>query len=671
MGRPSVFVPATDTIHYSSISPWFFTNMPGYSKNWLWRGDSLWFDRWQQLWALSTVGAEQWPGEPEYIQIISWNDYGESHYIGPLNDKAYVAFDEDHGKAPFNYVEGMPHDGWRHLLPFMIDMWKNGVATATEEAVVSWYRLAPGRACDSGGTTGNTAQQVQTEVTPWSLAQDKIFYAAISTSVLSPRITIGDSVQIGNWDSVPDGSLGYVGIYYGSVDFDGHTGDVKIELISSGGDVVATLNGAAISSTCKNSVQNWNAWVGSASGNRAISPAAPSLTLSEQVCIEGGGSQDQYNDLCKYTCRLGYCPPGPCTCYKMGKATDIDGKNIDGFPKPGLDCTYTGLCSYACNHGYCPDAYCTTDASADGQCMMPVEEPDADDPTQACTSGTGSDNFAGLCSFSCGRGYCPIGPCTCTGIGSPITPPAVTSDPGYPAAGLGIEYKGLCNFTCSRGYCPEGACTYDNPYGGIFIELPTCASTEENSVWSCADLDCTVAGKSANSASKRWSSVGTDEFFNYTVKWFGDYNDFNVNPATGATPFSGTPWKDNPIDAIAYYFAGENSKGGTKISTDLACGTMSSSNGCSDPQSFVCGTTDYPALDLLLTSFVNIHNFYNTMYESLDGVESDLTLIIESVSCHPLLSSTMMNRQANMNVLRLPTPSGQSRLPSWTSSSES
>lgn len=31
------------------VSPWFFTNMPGYKKNWLWRGDDLWNDRWIQV----------------------------------------------------------------------------------------------------------------------------------------------------------------------------------------------------------------------------------------------------------------------------------------------------------------------------------------------------------------------------------------------------------------------------------------------------------------------------------------------------------------------------------------------------------------------------------------------------------------------------------------------
>ena len=31
------------------VSPWFYTNLPAYNKAWVWRGDSLWFDRWQQV----------------------------------------------------------------------------------------------------------------------------------------------------------------------------------------------------------------------------------------------------------------------------------------------------------------------------------------------------------------------------------------------------------------------------------------------------------------------------------------------------------------------------------------------------------------------------------------------------------------------------------------------
>lgn len=37
--------------------------------------DNLYIDRWMKLISM--------PDQPDFIQIISWNDYGESHYIGP------------------------------------------------------------------------------------------------------------------------------------------------------------------------------------------------------------------------------------------------------------------------------------------------------------------------------------------------------------------------------------------------------------------------------------------------------------------------------------------------------------------------------------------------------------------------------------------------------------
>lgn len=31
------------------VAPWFYTNLPQWDKNWLWRGDNLWHNRWQQV----------------------------------------------------------------------------------------------------------------------------------------------------------------------------------------------------------------------------------------------------------------------------------------------------------------------------------------------------------------------------------------------------------------------------------------------------------------------------------------------------------------------------------------------------------------------------------------------------------------------------------------------
>lgn len=32
-----------------AVSPWFYTNLPQWNKNWLWRGDDLWHYRWLQV----------------------------------------------------------------------------------------------------------------------------------------------------------------------------------------------------------------------------------------------------------------------------------------------------------------------------------------------------------------------------------------------------------------------------------------------------------------------------------------------------------------------------------------------------------------------------------------------------------------------------------------------
>lgn len=32
-----------------AVSPWFYTNLPQWNKNWLWRGDNLWHYRWRHV----------------------------------------------------------------------------------------------------------------------------------------------------------------------------------------------------------------------------------------------------------------------------------------------------------------------------------------------------------------------------------------------------------------------------------------------------------------------------------------------------------------------------------------------------------------------------------------------------------------------------------------------
>lgn len=419
-----------------AISPWFYTNLPGYNKNWLWKGDSLWFDRWQELFGLDPM--------PEFVQIISWNDYGESHYIGPIHDNAMAAFDI--GEAPYNYVMDHPHDAWRKALPFLIDVYKLGKATMTDDIVVFWYRRNFVSACSVAGTTVNTASQLQIEFEPSSALEDRIFVMGLFQTGNSAVFVNNHDIVV--WDSVPNGDL-EAGVWFGSVA--ATTGKVRVDLLK-GDATIGSAVGPEISHTCEGDFNNFNAWVGSVSGGIMSSSDTTSIDLADQACVEGKGAYD-FNDLCSFTCSYGYCPVGACTCERMGVARKLpNATGTIGYPAEGKDANYQGLCSFACNYGHCPSKTCDTT-------KYPMPVPTVSDfLPPACVAGTGPGPVSGLCSYACTYGYCPINLCSCTKTGALVQPPAQTDGAGMAGPGYSDIFDNLCDFACSRGYCPSGIC---------------------------------------------------------------------------------------------------------------------------------------------------------------------------------------------------------------------
>ncbi|KAJ5129417.1 uncharacterized protein N7515_005456 [Penicillium bovifimosum] len=112
--------------YMAPVSPWFSTHFN--TKNWVFVCEDLPTRRWEQMLALG----------PDLIEIISWNDYGESHYIGP-----YSPHHSDDGSA--KWAADMPHDAWRRLFKPYISAYKAGAKTPTVEAdeIVYWYRPTP------------------------------------------------------------------------------------------------------------------------------------------------------------------------------------------------------------------------------------------------------------------------------------------------------------------------------------------------------------------------------------------------------------------------------------------------------------------------------------------------------------------------------------------------
>ncbi|KAL2170640.1 hypothetical protein VTG60DRAFT_4565 [Thermothelomyces hinnuleus] len=234
------------------VAPWFYTNLPGFGgKNWLWRGDGLWDARWRQV-------AEV---RPDFVEILTWNDFGESHYIGPVRDKELGLFES--ADAPLNYARGMTHDGWRRFLPFYIDVYKTGKVPdrVGEEGVMAYYRTAPALACPAGGTTGNNKAQGQAELPPEELVEDSVFYAALldSDDGVAVEVSIGGKKLPGRFDTVPAAGAGTPGVYTGSVPFGDSTGEVVVTVSRDGKTIATAEGGKDISNECENNVQNWNA----------------------------------------------------------------------------------------------------------------------------------------------------------------------------------------------------------------------------------------------------------------------------------------------------------------------------------------------------------------------------------------------------------------------------
>jgi hypothetical protein len=77
--------------------------------------------------------------QPDYVEIISWNDWGDSHYIASFYP-AQVNSVLSQGKAPFDYVSPMDRDGWTYLLPAFISLYKTGEFSTPSETIVAWDR---------------------------------------------------------------------------------------------------------------------------------------------------------------------------------------------------------------------------------------------------------------------------------------------------------------------------------------------------------------------------------------------------------------------------------------------------------------------------------------------------------------------------------------------------
>ncbi|KAL2312078.1 Glucan endo-1,3-alpha-glucosidase agn2 [Schizosaccharomyces pombe] len=100
---------ATNKKYMATVSPIFYTHFT--SKNYSFFSEGLWFTRWMQL----------IKDQPDYVQVLTWNDYGESTYIGPTN---YAADFPVIGSNSHEWVDSFTHAPLSYSLPLFIQMYK-------------------------------------------------------------------------------------------------------------------------------------------------------------------------------------------------------------------------------------------------------------------------------------------------------------------------------------------------------------------------------------------------------------------------------------------------------------------------------------------------------------------------------------------------------------------
>jgi hypothetical protein len=120
-----------------------------------------------------------------------------------------------------------------------------------------------------------------------------------------------------------------------------------------------------------------------------LSQAFPVATPGpeEQRCLEGDSDDFNVAHLCQFTCKWGFCPEPTCFCFTCGpvkspppivKTGDFTASSSDW--REYMD--YNRLCEFACRHGFCPKDTCEerdVDADWEDQAVVRWQSPYVDE----------------------------------------------------------------------------------------------------------------------------------------------------------------------------------------------------------------------------------------------------------------------------------------------------
>lgn len=184
--------------------------------------------------------------QPDFVEVITWNDAGESHYIGNFWPEQIAGTNEG------DYANGFDHSGWQKVIKPFIAAYKNG-ATDVSSITTSesggnpegaiWYR------------TLLTSASCSSTITNYEQGQDAINFAVILPSSSSPY-----TIEVYSNNQLIGTFSGVQGLNYESVPGLQAGGGQYIRVLDSTGNIVASANGTkdVLGESSNASVCNWN-----------------------------------------------------------------------------------------------------------------------------------------------------------------------------------------------------------------------------------------------------------------------------------------------------------------------------------------------------------------------------------------------------------------------------
>ncbi|KAH9476860.1 Glucan endo-1,3-alpha-glucosidase agn1 [Psilocybe cubensis] len=168
MDDDNFYISQLGTKYGTTVGPWMYTHYTW--KNFYLRGDDwLVVSRWEQLMQLRSTLT--------FVELATWNDYGESSYYGPIK-----------GAQPdgTTWANGYPHTAWYDLTGYYVQAFKTGSYPAiTQDVIYFWARPHPAGATASGDNLGKP--------TGWDWTEDSMWAAVFATSPATVVLRCGSS----------------------------------------------------------------------------------------------------------------------------------------------------------------------------------------------------------------------------------------------------------------------------------------------------------------------------------------------------------------------------------------------------------------------------------------------------------------------------------------------